>query len=162
MQGYQCLSCSTQRFIISLPPDHRRKPVIGRANPPVVPITDEISPDEGFQFFHCHPFCIMPPIDEFFLHPCPHAPAPGIVMAASSGAVHALDDAIFCGCPAAGLTGVPGSPAGVDDGSPECRIRPDCISRRTLAQYGFSDTTFLMASADCWYFYGRSLPAGYL
>ncbi len=66
LQGYQCLSSSIQRFIISLPLDHRRKPLIGRAYSPVVPITDEISPDEGFQFLYCHFFCVMPSIDEFF------------------------------------------------------------------------------------------------
>ncbi len=90
LQGYQCLS-SIQGFIISLPLDHRREPLIGRAYSPVVPITDEISPDEGFQFLYCHSFCVMPPIDEFFLHPGPHALATGIVMAASAGAVHALE-----------------------------------------------------------------------
>ena len=35
-------------IIISLPLDHRRKALIGGADPPVVPITNEISPDEGF------------------------------------------------------------------------------------------------------------------
>ena len=50
----------------SLPLDHRRKLLIGRVYSPVVPITDEISPDEGFQFLYCHFFCVMPSIDEFF------------------------------------------------------------------------------------------------
>ena len=79
---------------------------IGGAYPPVVPITDEISPDEGFQFFHNHSFRVMPPIDEFFLHPRPHALAPGIVMAASAGAVHALEDAVLCDSLTVGFTGI--------------------------------------------------------
>jgi hypothetical protein len=57
------------RIIISLPLKHRREPLIGGAYPPVIPTTDEISSDEGFQFFHSHLLCVMPPIDEFFLHP---------------------------------------------------------------------------------------------
>ena len=132
LQGYQCLS-SIQGFIISLPLDHRRKPLIGRAYSPVVPITDEISPDEGFQFLYCHSFCVMPPIDEFFLHPGPHAFATGIVMAASAGAVHTLENAILCRCPAVGLTGVLRTAVRMDDGSPERRVRPDRIGKRTLA-----------------------------
>ena len=41
LQGYQCLSCSIHGFIISLSLDHRRKPLIGGAYPPVVPIADK-------------------------------------------------------------------------------------------------------------------------
>lgn len=46
LQGYECLSCSIQRFIIPLSFDHRREPIIGRAYPPVIPVADEVSPDE--------------------------------------------------------------------------------------------------------------------
>lgn len=53
LQGYQCLSCSIHRFIISLSPGHRGKSVIGGAYPPIVPIADEVSPDQGFQFLGC-------------------------------------------------------------------------------------------------------------
>ena len=157
MQGYQCLSSSIQRFIISLPLDHRRKPLIGRAYPPVVPITDEISPDEGFRFLYCHSFCVMPPIDEFFLHPSPHALATGIVMAASAGAVHALENAILCCCPAVGLTGVPGSTVRMDDGSPKRRLRPDRIGKRTLALISvMSVIHFLSGSLDLKSLFSRS------
>ena len=33
---------------------------------------------------------------ELFLHPCPHALAPGIVMAPSTSAVHTLENAVLC------------------------------------------------------------------
>ncbi len=136
-QGYQCLSCRVRRFVISLPPDHRRKPLIGGAYPPVIPITNEISKDEGFQFFHRHSFCLMPPTDELLLHPCPHAPASRIVAAASTGAVHALVNSVLCDSHAADPAGVLCSTVRVDDGSPECRITPDSIGKRTLTLYGF-------------------------
>lgn len=48
-QENQHLLCNTQRVIASLMLNHERKSVIGRAYPPVVPIADKISPDEGFQ-----------------------------------------------------------------------------------------------------------------
>ena len=92
--------------LISLPLYHRRKPLIGGAYSPVVPITNEISPDKGFQFFHSHFFSVMPPIDELFFHPRPHALAPDIVMATSAGAVHTLDDAVLCDSLTVGFTGI--------------------------------------------------------
>ena len=73
----------SMKMIANLPLDHRRVPLIGRAYPSVVPITDEISLNERGQFFHCHSFCIMSTIEDFFFHPFPHALASGIVMAAS-------------------------------------------------------------------------------
>ena len=46
------LSCNTERVEVSLSFKHRRKSVIGGTNPPVVPITHEVSPDKCFQFIH--------------------------------------------------------------------------------------------------------------
>ena len=108
-------SSRTQRFVISLSFFHRRKSFISRAYPSVVPITDEISPDEGFQFLRCHSFCVVPSIEELLLHTCPHAFAPCIVMAASAGAVHALENAMLCSRPSVSLTGVLCSPVRVVD-----------------------------------------------
>lgn len=96
----------SQGIVISLPLDHRREFLIGRAYPPVVPITDEISPDEGLQFLHSHSFCAVSSIDEFRLHPCPHTFASYIVMVVASIAVHALENVVFCSRPAICFTGV--------------------------------------------------------
>ena len=131
LQGYQCLS-SIQRFIESLSFNHRRQPLISGAYPPVVPIADEISKDEGFHFLHCHFLCIMPPIEEFLFHPCPHALAPCVVMAASSGAVHTLTNTVFCNRPAISFAGVLGSTVRVDHGSLKSWISADGIVKCPL------------------------------
>ena len=44
-QGHHGLCCYTQRIIVSLSLEHGRKTTIGGANPPIVPITDKVSPD---------------------------------------------------------------------------------------------------------------------
>ena len=36
-------------MIVSLALDDRRKPTVSRADPPVIPVTDEISPNENLQ-----------------------------------------------------------------------------------------------------------------
>lgn len=79
----------------------------------------------------------MPPIDEFLFHTCPHAFTPGIVMAASTGTVHALEDAVFCNALTIGFTGVLRSLVRVDDRSPERRIGMDGIGKRAVTQCGF-------------------------
>ena len=132
LQGYQCLSGSIQRFIVSLSFYHRREPLIGGAYPPVVPISDEISKDEDLYFLHCHFLCMMPPIEEFLFHPRPHAPASCVVMAASPGAVHTLKNAVFCNRPATGSAGVLCSAVRVDNGSSKRRTGADSIVRRPL------------------------------
>ena len=43
-QRYHFLCSQAQRLVVSLTLNHRRKPTVGRADPPVVPVTDEISP----------------------------------------------------------------------------------------------------------------------
>ena len=106
LQGYQCLSSRSQRFVISLPFYHRRKPFISRAYPPVIPIADEISPDNGFYFIHGHFLCIMPSIEELLFHSCPHAFTPRIVMTTSPSAVHTLKNTVFCDTPAVGCAGI--------------------------------------------------------
>ena len=118
--------------IILQPFDHGRNPLIGGAYPPVVPVADEISPDERFKFLYGHAFRIITSIEQFLLHPCPHALTAGIVMAASSGAVHALDNAVSGNCPALNLAGVLCSPMGMDDGAFQLRICTNCIFKRSL------------------------------
>ena len=132
LQGYQCLSGSIQRFIVSLSFDHRREPLIGGAYPPVVPISDEISKDEGLHFLHCHFLCMMPPIEEFLFHPRPHAFASCVVMAASPGAVHTLKNTVFCNRPAIGCAGVLSSAVRVDNGSSKRWIGADGVVKRPL------------------------------
>ena len=119
-------------LIIPLSLNHGRKPLIGGAYPPVVPVADELSPDECFKFLHGHAFRIIPSIKQFLLHPCPYALTAGIVMAASSGAVHALDNAVSGNCPALNLAGVLCSPVGMDDGAFQLRICTNRIFKRPL------------------------------
>ena len=95
LQGYSCLSCSIQRFIISLSFDHRREPLIRRAYPPIVPIADEVSPDKGFQFPYVHFLSMITSVEEFLFHPRPHALASCIVMASSPRTVHALKNSVL-------------------------------------------------------------------
>ena len=71
--------------------------------------------------------------EHILLHPCPHALAPGIVMAASPRTVHALDYAVFRNCHAVDFAGILCSAVRVDDGSPECRIGTDRIGKRLFA-----------------------------
>ena len=46
-------------LIVLMPFDHGRNPAIGRADPPVIPVTDEISPDESFKFIGGHFFSVI-------------------------------------------------------------------------------------------------------
>ena len=131
LQGYQCLS-SIQRFIVSLSFNHRRESLISGAYPSVVPVADEISKDKCFHFLHSHFPCIMPPIKEFLFHPCPHALAACVVMAASPSSVHALKIAVFCNRPAIGFAGKLCSTVRVDNGSFQCRIGADGVIKCPL------------------------------
>lgn len=45
---------------------------IGRTNPPI-PIDDEISPYQRFQFLYCHLLRVISTIQKFFFHSCPHS-----------------------------------------------------------------------------------------
>lgn len=42
------LCCLLQRSIVLLPLNHRRQSAVSRTDPPVIPIADEVSPDESF------------------------------------------------------------------------------------------------------------------
>ena len=72
----------------------------------MVPIADEVSPNEGFQFLYVHFLSMVTPIEEFLFHPRPHALAAGIVMASSSRAVHALKNSVFLNTFTTGSAGV--------------------------------------------------------
>lgn len=69
--------------------------MVSGAYPPVVPIADKVSKDEGFQFLYRKTFYIIPSIDELALHSRPHTFTTDIVMAAPSRSVHALADVVF-------------------------------------------------------------------
>ncbi len=55
-------------MVVSLTLNHRRKPTVGRADPPVVPVTDEISPNKNFQFIRGQAFRIVAVIESLTLN----------------------------------------------------------------------------------------------
>ena len=60
-------------MVVSLTLNHRGKPTVGRADPPVVPVTDEISPNKNFQFIRGQAFRIVTVIEKLAFHSGPHA-----------------------------------------------------------------------------------------
>ena len=94
-QRYHCLCSQSQRFVVSLALDHRRKPTVSRADPPVIPVTDEISPNENLQFLCGHSLRIVAVIEKLAFHSGPHAFASGIIVAPATSTVHALNNTVF-------------------------------------------------------------------
>ena len=93
-------------MIVSLALDDRRKPTISRADPPVIPVTDEISPNENLQFLCGHSFRIVAVIEKLAFHSGPHAFTSGIIMAPATSTVHALNNTVFCQSLTIGFTGI--------------------------------------------------------
>lgn len=71
----------------SLTLNHRRKPTVGRADPPVVPVTDEISPNKNFQFIRGQAFRIVAVIEKLAFHSDPHAFTSSIIVAPAASTV---------------------------------------------------------------------------
>ena len=126
-QGFCTLCCFFQGIIVLLSFDHRRKPSIGGADPTVIPVTDEISPNDSPEFIRDHFFRVIMVIQQFCFHSGPHAFVAGIIMAFSACAVYALLYAILMNYFPVKLTGVLASPVTVDDCSPNTRKRFRCI-----------------------------------
>ncbi len=114
-QGFCILCCFFQGIIVSLPFYHGRKTSIRGTDPPVIPIADEISPDEGFQFIRAHLLCIVAVIEQFRFHSGPHALAAGVIMASATCTVHTLSYAILPDYVPVKLAGVLASPITVDN-----------------------------------------------
>lgn len=75
--------------------DHWRKTTIGGTAPPIVPVTDEVSPDHNFKFLHRQILSVDPVVEQFTLQTGPHAFAFCIIMATSTSTIHTLNDAIL-------------------------------------------------------------------
>ena len=86
--------------------DHRGEPSIGGADSSVIPVADEISPDDRPEFTRGHFFRIITVIQQFLFHPCPHTFTAGIIMASAVCAVHALLYAVLTDRIAVKLAGV--------------------------------------------------------
>lgn len=82
-------------MVVSLTLNHRRKPTVGRADPPVVPVTDEISPNKNSQLIRGQAFRIVAVIEKLAFHSGPHAFTSSIIVAPATITVHALYNAIF-------------------------------------------------------------------
>ena len=80
-------------MVVSLSLNYRRKPTIGRADPPVIPVTDEVSPNENLQFLYGHSLRIVAVIEKLAFHSGPHAFASGIIVAPATSTVHTLNNA---------------------------------------------------------------------
>lgn len=74
----------SQRVIILLSHGHRRKTAICCTDTPVVPIDDEVLLDQSFPFTDGHSLRVIPPVQEFLLHPGPHCFTARILSAISS------------------------------------------------------------------------------
>lgn len=86
-QRYHFLCSQAQRLVVSLTLNHRRKPTVGRADPPVVPVTDEISPNKNFQFIRGQAFRIVAVIEKLAFHSGPHAFTSSIIVAPAASTV---------------------------------------------------------------------------
>ena len=93
--------------------DHRGKPSIGGADPSVIPVADEISPDDRPEFIRGHFFRIITVIQQFGFHPCPHTFAAGIIVASAACAVHTLLYAVLLDSIPVKLAGVLASPVAI-------------------------------------------------
>ena len=82
-------------MVVSLTLNHRRKPTVGGADPPVVPVTDEISPNKNSQLIRGQAFRIVAVIEKLAFHSVPHAFTSSIIVAPATSTVHALYNAIF-------------------------------------------------------------------
>ena len=105
-QRYHFLCSQAQRLVVSLTLNHRRKPTVGRADPPVVPVTDEISPNKNSQLIRGQAFRIVAVIEKLAFHSGPHAFTSSIIVAPATITVHALYNAIFRKRLTVGFTGI--------------------------------------------------------
>lgn len=115
-------------MVVSLALDHRRKPTVSRADPPVIPVTDEISPNENLQFLCGHSFRIVAVIEKLAFHSGPHAFASGIIVTPATSTVHALNNTVFCQSLTIGFTGI----FNIDTASPSAELLKDEEEQQTL------------------------------
>ena len=116
-------------MVVSLTLNHRRKPTVGRADPPVVPVTDEISPNKNSQLIRGQAFRIVAVIEKLAFHSGPHAFTSSIIVAPATITVHALYNAIFRKRLTVGFTGILSSSVGVDRKSTRLNSSHDRQSR---------------------------------
>ena len=75
--------------------DHRSESSISGTNPPIIPVADEISPDDWLEFPGTHFFCTITAIQQLGFHSGPHALTAGIVVTSPSCSIHTLLYFIF-------------------------------------------------------------------
>lgn len=90
--------------------DHGRQAAIGGANPPVIPVAVEITPDQLLDLIHRQIFRVVTSVKELFFHSGPHTFTPCVIMTPATSAVHALTDTIFVNSRAVGQAGVLAAP----------------------------------------------------
>lgn len=100
---------------------HRRYSLIGGANPPVIPVADEISTNDRPEFIRNHFIRIVTVIQQFGFHSRPHASAAGIIMAPASCTIHTLPYAILTDHISVSLTGVLSPCVTVNNGPTDTR-----------------------------------------
>ena len=76
----------------------------------------------------------VPAVEHLFLHSCPHAFALGVVMTSAAGAVHALNNAVFCDSCVVFRTCILTSAVGMDNRSSNLRMHFYCVWKRFDAQ----------------------------
>lgn len=126
-QGFYELSRIIKGLIIKQPFHHRGKPTISRANSPIIPVAEEIPPDERLEFLHGHILRIAAVIKQFRLHSGPHAFTAGVVVTSAASAVHALLYAKFADGIPVKLAGILAASITVDNRSTEVWIGFDSI-----------------------------------
>src|SRR5699024_10398231 len=91
-------------------------------DPSVIPVAEEVSPNEYLYFLYSHLLCVIAVVEKFRLHSGPHTLTACIIMAAPSCTVHALVDVVLPDGLSVGLTGILCPTVTVDDRSFQCGI----------------------------------------
>ena len=109
-QVFGILCYSPYRSVVLLTFHHWRYSSDGCAYPSVIPVAHVVSPHQSLDLMYGHLLGVMAAIEEFLLHPGPHALASGVVMAPSPGGVHTLLDTVLLNSFSVFITGVLWSP----------------------------------------------------
>ena len=126
-----------ERMVVALSLHHRRESAVGRTDPAVIPAAEKVAPDQFFELGDWNLPAVKAAVEQLFLHPCPHTLTACVVMAASSGAVHALDEIGFLNGPAVQLAGILAAAVGVENRTPKSRIGLDRVFYRSGTQRSF-------------------------
>lgn len=149
-------------MVVSLTLNHRRKPTVGRADPPVVPVTDEISPNKNSQLIRGQAFRIVAVIEKLAFHSGPHAFTSSIIVAPATITVHALYNAIFRKRLTVGFTGILSSSVGVHNGTSQIRMRQigiiQCMLTQSFVFMAMNIILWFLLTSDGWLRKKRLLP----